>query len=319
MKLFCVFLLLFFAFVKSYSQIVEFPDSLFKEKLLNHDPVIDLNNDGEIQLAEAKSFDGLMNLTDINPLITDLSGIEAFINIIGLDCRANPITTIDLQYNTALRYLDCSYTNVSIVNVSQCKSLEEIYIDHTEILFLNLTNNPTLRKVYLRNNLLIELDLSHNTQLESVHLGYNLLLSLDLRNGNNTHIDSNSFFIANNDFLGCVFVDDSQYSSSNWIFKDPTTTYVETQEECDKLGISDYSKANFTIFPNPVNNRLTFYSESLSEKEIQIFDIYGKLLSETKASGASISIDFSRYPIGVYYAIVTEGKKNVIQKKIIKK
>ncbi|WP_313112359.1 hypothetical protein [Aequorivita sediminis] len=37
-----------------HSQIINFPDNNFKNALLNHNPVIDLNGDGEVQISEAE-------------------------------------------------------------------------------------------------------------------------------------------------------------------------------------------------------------------------------------------------------------------------
>ena len=317
MKPIYIFILLFFVFLKSNSQNVEFLDPLFKEKLLSHDPVIDLNNDGEIQFTEAESFNGLMNLTDIHPLITDLTGIEAFINITGLDCRVNPLAVIDLQYNTALISLDCSYTDASFINVTQCPLLEEIYLDQTEILFLDLSNNPALKRIWSRNNLLIELDLSQNPALETVHLGNNLLTALDIRNGNNTNIGASSFSTTNCP-LNCILVDDSEWSTANWIYVEPSTTFVETQEECDLLGFSELQPHDISLFPNPVNNELIIVSETLMKGELFILDVFGRTLMQQPTETTKISIDVSNIPEGVYFVVITEEGNNVFQKKIIK-
>ncbi len=42
-------------FMTSNAQIVPIPDFYFKAELLIHDPVIDLNGDGEIQVSEAEA------------------------------------------------------------------------------------------------------------------------------------------------------------------------------------------------------------------------------------------------------------------------
>ncbi|MBK8442578.1 MAG: hypothetical protein IPL35_03800 [Sphingobacteriales bacterium] len=57
------------------AQIVNIPDPNFKNALLNHSPIIDTNNDGEIQVAEAEAVDSLYLF---NKNITDLTGIKAF-------------------------------------------------------------------------------------------------------------------------------------------------------------------------------------------------------------------------------------------------
>ena len=51
---------------------VNIPDANFKNALLNHDPVIDTNNDGNISVDEAEGFSGEMMLSNKN--ISDLTG-----------------------------------------------------------------------------------------------------------------------------------------------------------------------------------------------------------------------------------------------------
>ena len=74
------------------AQIVNIPDANFKIKLLNHNPIIDLNNDNEIQVTEAESFNGSLAVSSGN--ISDLTGIEAFINITELNCGENNLTNL---------------------------------------------------------------------------------------------------------------------------------------------------------------------------------------------------------------------------------
>ncbi|WP_372473503.1 hypothetical protein AB4865_11845 [Capnocytophaga sp. ARDL2] len=40
----------------SSAQIVNIPDFAFKQRLLDHNPVIDTNGDGEIQVSEAEAY-----------------------------------------------------------------------------------------------------------------------------------------------------------------------------------------------------------------------------------------------------------------------
>ena len=78
------------------AQIVNIPDANFKNALLNYNPPIDTNGDGEIQVSEAEAVNELI-LYDKN--IADLTGIEAFINISWLDCRKNLLTELDVSQN----------------------------------------------------------------------------------------------------------------------------------------------------------------------------------------------------------------------------
>ncbi|MCG2418401.1 hypothetical protein K8089_05145 [Aequorivita sp. F47161] len=78
-------LLLTLIFLSSFfasAQIVNIPDANFKNALLNHNPVIDTNGDGEIQVSEAEVVTQLGYLTELRDKgIENLTGIEAFINL----------------------------------------------------------------------------------------------------------------------------------------------------------------------------------------------------------------------------------------------
>ncbi len=66
----------------SNAQIVNIPDAVFKEALVN-DTLINTNLDNEIQLSEAIAFNDTINVSC--KLIYDLTGIEAFTSLIGFN------------------------------------------------------------------------------------------------------------------------------------------------------------------------------------------------------------------------------------------
>jgi len=71
-------LLLTFCLVLN-AQNVNIPDANFKNALLTHQPTIDTNSDGEIQVSEAEDYTGTISC--LMKGIIDLTGIEAFVNI----------------------------------------------------------------------------------------------------------------------------------------------------------------------------------------------------------------------------------------------
>jgi len=93
--LYLLFLALF-AIQISHTQIVTIPDANFKNALLNHNPVIDTNNDGEIQVGEAEA---VINLNISNQNISVLTGIEFFVNLTSLRCSQNELTQLDVTTN----------------------------------------------------------------------------------------------------------------------------------------------------------------------------------------------------------------------------
>lgn len=64
-------------YYNSISQIANIPDVNFKNALLEHNPIIDTNNDGEIQLEKAQNT----TILDVNRKnISSLEGIRFFRN-----------------------------------------------------------------------------------------------------------------------------------------------------------------------------------------------------------------------------------------------
>ena len=100
--------------------------------------------------------------------------------------------------------------NCSFMNINDLTGIED---------FLALT--------YLEceGNQLTSLDVSQNTALINFTFFGNQLTSLDLRNGNNTNM---SIDTEDNPNLTCINVDDSVWSTNNWIFDIDPQHYFST-------------------------------------------------------------------------------------------
>ena len=106
-------------FITSYANI-NFPDTNFKQALLNHTPVIDGNRDGEISINEAKAVIRL-NIDGQN--ISNLDGIQYFENLEILDCSNNNIRRIDASHTatlTKLRFITARNNQISFIDVRTC-------------------------------------------------------------------------------------------------------------------------------------------------------------------------------------------------------
>jgi len=195
-------LLLFTGIVKG--QIVNIPDAVFKNRLVNTltvdidgdqfaDADADTNNDGEISFSEALAVTSLLvgraNISD--PLINDLTGIEAFTNLTHLSCYGNNLTTLDtsaftnltsLEFfgnhltslNTAtltnLTYLNCSgndYTSLDLTGLTHLNQLD--CTDNPQLTSVNLANLVTLTRILISGNQLTSLDVSTLTNLTSLN------------------------------------------------------------------------------------------------------------------------------------------------------
>ena len=114
-------------------------------------------------------------------------------------------------------------------------------------------------------------------------------------------------------------------SCLNDVYMD-TTTIIDTVPT-DTTGIIPIGTPNIHIYPNPTAGSVTIEltPETYTLKtEIQVFDVYGRLLgvsNPSDARGASpqtVEIDLSPYPAGVYLLRVVNEGKNVAIGKVVK-
>lgn len=171
--------------ITAKAQIVNIPDPEFKAKLLAYGPGLDTNGDGEIQVTEAENFAYPLSVqgTISNPgTITDLTGIEAFVNITELYCRFNAITELDLTHNTKLTLIDVGHNNLTSLTISSCPLVVDLYCHYNQLVTLDVSNNVNITTLLCNNNQLSSLDLSNNTILEQVQCGYNQLGTIDINN-----------------------------------------------------------------------------------------------------------------------------------------
>ncbi len=132
--------------------IISIPDNNFLNALLNHTPIIDTNSDGNIQFDEAEAFTGTLNVA--NKVISDFTGLEAFINITGFDGSNNFMSELSLEANTALTSVDFSVcpdvekvflkngNNTAITSFEglNCPSLQFVCVDDVAFAKANFTN-----------------------------------------------------------------------------------------------------------------------------------------------------------------------------------
>ncbi len=135
---------------------VYIPDANFKSRLISLG--VDSNFDNEIQITEAAAFTNDLDASYAN--ISDLTGIEAFINVSVLRCNNNTnLTNLNVNNLSSLLFLDCSYNQLAVLNIS------------------NLVNLKTLRCL---SNLLTNLDVQPLDQLEDLNCSLNQLSSINV-------------------------------------------------------------------------------------------------------------------------------------------
>ncbi|MCC6253059.1 MAG: T9SS type A sorting domain-containing protein [Bacteroidia bacterium] len=181
------------------AQNVNIPDLNFKNALLA-DTALNINMDNEIQVSEAQSFYGGINVSYQN--IQDMTGIEAFVNIIQLICNNNQISTLDLSGNpqlidlycqnnqltgitglgSSLVKLVCSNNQLSGLDISNAMNLEELYCRDNNITTLNVANHSQLKILSCSNNSITTLALGQNYVLQTLYCSNNQINMLNVSN-----------------------------------------------------------------------------------------------------------------------------------------
>jgi len=293
--------------------IVDIPDANFKSFLVGNTE-INTNGDTEIQCDEATAFTGVINCFNQN--ISDLTGIEAFVNIKELFCYNNQLSSLDLSNNTALEWLWCNDNQLSSLNVSNNTALEWLWCSGNQLSSLDISNNTALTELDCWNNQLTSLDVSNNTALEYLFCEDNQLSSLDLSNNtdliqlwclnnqlssldlsNNTALvwlycsnnQLTSLDLSNNTALEYLVCDNNQLGSLN-----VSNNTVLTELNCDSNQLSSLDLSNNTalIYLYCDNNQLTSLDLSNNTALVWLYCSNNQLSSLNLKNGNNSNIFF---------------------------
>jgi hypothetical protein len=157
------------------AQIVNIPDSAFKYVLLNLTSV-NTNVDDEIQVSEAINFSGTLDVSGSG--ISDLTGIDAFTNITGLNCCCNYLQNLDVSNNLSLSYLNCSSNQLNSLTTGSIPLLN-LNCSINQIINLDITGNTALTRLECLQNQLSNLNHDNNVNLNYLDCANNQFQSLD--------------------------------------------------------------------------------------------------------------------------------------------
>ncbi len=84
-------------------------------------------------------------------------------------------------------------------------------------------------------------------------------------------------------------------------------------------GVNNYVlESSISVYPNPTSGQFTISNEQFTINSVDVYDVYGKLISTTKVEDTHVTLDINTYADGVYFArILTD--KGVVTKRIVKK
>ena len=239
-----------------------------------------------------------------------------------LRCYDNQLTSLNVLQNTALQNLDCSNNQLTSLNVSQNTALQSLDCSNNQLTSLDVTQNISLEDLSCSVNQLTTLDVTQNTALTTLLLSGNQLTTLDMRNGNDTNLIY--FDATGSPNLTCVFVDDSSYMHNYWPNAiDASATYVETQAQCDALGVDEYLAGLILVYPNPFTNVVTIQIQNgAGIKNINIQNLQGKIVYQKgyipQVNLSELPINLSELPTGIYFLTVETAKGYTYPYKLVK-
>lgn len=85
---------------------------------------------------------------------------------------------------------------------------------------------------------------------------------------------------------------------------------------CGETFLEEDKIERIRIYPNPANEILNIDTGKLSETEIEIFDISGRLILQQNLTSNQAQINISSYSNGLYFVCLSNNKGEVIVKKV---
>jgi len=83
-------------------------------------------------------------------------------------------------------------------------------------------------------------------------------------------------------------------------------------------GVEDVKNELVSAYPSPASDAVNFsFGENVQDAEISIHDISGALVQTMTIGGASLKMDVSGFPAGIYFYTVASAKKSVSGKLVI--
>lgn len=280
MKKLILILLTLVSFITK-AQVTLIPDQNFEQYLIAANIDSDGIINGQILTTDATS---VTNLFLWGGDISDLSGLENFVNLQNFTCYYNPLNgDIGAPYGT--------------INVGTLVNLKELDVRASHLNTIDVSSNILLEKILIGNEVggdipiisdFTQLDLSNNPNVNYVdasHL-FNRFVFLNMRNNtaDSVYIDVSS--VNFNPPTVCIEVDDPTAATNGTT---PYDTWLVDgshyyHDNC-ALSIDKFVKNNFKIYPNPATNYVSVEqktTDGVTLQSVQILDSSGKWIKSVK-------------------------------------
>ena len=266
-----ILLLLFFVTGIVTAQNVNIPDANFKAKLIALG--VDTNADNEIQLSEALVPTSLIVA---NANIADLTGIEAFTNLIMLDCSINDLTNLDLSNNFNLTSLYFVF-NLQLQTVFIKNGSDESSTMDSGSWWENFmtNNNPSLVYVCADQNQVVNIQslvsgaVNVNSYCTTSPGGTYSSISGNIQYDFNAdgcdNLDNSAPYIELNLSLNGVLLNNSVFTNSNG-----TYIYNTNQTGIYEIAPDLENPAYFNVSPNPASINVSAIDNSTNTHDFCI-------------------------------------------------
>ena len=102
---------------------------------------------------------------------------------------------------------------------------------------------------------------------------------------------------------------------TNGVWSEPSNQITFTTST---VGVENYELEQTNIYPNPTTGKFRIENSELRIENVEVYDVYGKLIKMVKVEGNSAELDLSGNASGVYFTrIITD--KGVVTRRIVKK
>ncbi|WP_418511258.1 T9SS type A sorting domain-containing protein [Corallibacter sp.] len=165
-------------YTHAFSQSTAIADSNFEQALVYMN--IDTNGmTGDILNCDAEN---VLSLNLYNKDISDLTGIEAFVDLKTLNADYNNLTNINLSQNRDLEYIDVDNNALTTIDVSSNLDLHELHVSSNYLSSIDVSHNSELKSLTCSINNISTIDVSHNSELEVLWCYSNNLNTLTVSN-----------------------------------------------------------------------------------------------------------------------------------------
>lgn len=239
---------------------VTIPDANFKSYLVGNS-AINTDYDQEISVAEAQAVTGALDVSSL--AISDLTGIEAFINLTELDCSDNAIAVLDVSTITGLTNLNCHDNNIANLNV-QGTSLVTLDAEDNSLTSLDVSNLVTLTTLNTRSNNILNLNLQGATGLEVLNCSDNSLSTLDVSlNTNLIDLNCSDNNLTTLDVTNLMSLTDLNFGDNTI-----SSITLTTNSNLNTLIANDNNLASIDVSNNTMLTDLIVASNSLTSIDI---------------------------------------------------